>query len=302
MRRGGRLCVGLALWAAVAACNSGAPAGGVPGAPYGTPGVPAPYGSPGVPAPYGAPGMPTPYGTPGVPAPYAVPGVPAVPMPPAAPGLPPGFPSAPAIPAAPVVPAPAAPGLPSAAVPASFGVPECDHYAAAACGCASEVARSSLCMAATMAFPAWSRAVQVSPLARAAITQGCLQAEAGIASQCGGAAAGGPATPVAPAWDGQSTFDCGGNQTVRLSGMTVTLTASPAIRAGGNCTLQLADMDVSAPVVLWAAGNANVTITGGRLNGAEQAVSATGNAHVTMTGTTVTGAVQRRGNAQIAGP
>ncbi len=68
---------------------------------------------------------------------------------------------------------------PAAGAPASFGVPECDAYAARACGCANEMMRAPMCQAATMAFQGWAA---VAAMARDTVVQGCNQAAQGLAA------------------------------------------------------------------------------------------------------------------------
>ena len=110
---------------------------------------------------------------------------------------------------------------------------------------------------------------------------------------------GGPGT--AATWDGTTTFECGGNDAPILSGQTVTLTASPAIRTRANCRLTLENMNITAPVVIDAQGNSRVTVTGGSLNGAQNSIVASANASVDVGGATVTGPVQRSGNGHVNG-
>lgn len=106
---------------------------------------------------------------------------------------------------------------------------------------------------------------------------------------------------TAATWDGASTFSCGGNDAPILSGMTVTLAASPAFHTTGNCHLTLDNMNVTAPVVIEAQANSRVTVTGGSLNGSQNSISASANARVDVGGATVTGPVQRSGNGQVSG-
>ncbi len=82
---------------------------------------------------------------------------------------------------------PASGGTPSvaaggAAVPESFGVAECDAYAAKACNCSNAMLRPSLCQAATQSFASWRQ--MTNPAARTALGQGCAQAATSLASAC----------------------------------------------------------------------------------------------------------------------
>lgn len=99
-------------------------------------------------------------------------------------GLPASSPGAPAAPTG----APSVPGLlglPTAtAVPASFGIAECDHYAALACGCSNTLVAGSLCLAATQQFDAWRSTVASSPATIESVRSACVASEAGIRPQC----------------------------------------------------------------------------------------------------------------------
>ncbi len=105
----------------------------------------------------------------------------------------------------------------------------------------------------------------------------------------------------AATWDGKDTFVCKGNDAVALSGMAFELDASPAIRAESNCKLTLTDMTITAPVVVEAKGNAEVTISGGKLVGTDQAIKAGGNAKVKVEETAVEGVTEASANASIDG-
>ena len=107
-----------------------------------------------------------------------------------------------------------------------------------------------------------------------------------------------PRSAAAAKWDGKSTFTCGGTDAVTLTGVK----ASAGITAMGNCQLTLVDCDITAPTAIDANGNAQVTMTGGSLNGSSFAVKANGLAKITMTGTKVTGKTKAEGLAKITGP
>jgi len=80
-------------------------------------------------------------------------------------------------------------------------------------------------------------------------------------------------------WDGKSTLTCAGNMIMKLERKQAHLTSGTAIQAAGNCELEIIDCEIEAPIVLSAAGNAKVQISGGKL----------------------TGAIQRGGNATVTG-
>lgn len=115
-----------------------------------------------------------------------------------------------------------------------------------------------------------------------------------------GGSSGGGASETA-AWDGKAPFSCGGNDNVTLSGASAALPGQIAITAGGNCELTLEGVDVSGGTALSVAGNATVTVNGGRLAGTDAAVSASANATVTGSGVKVEGEVKKKGGAKVSG-
>lgn len=119
----------------------------------------------------------------------------------------------------------------------------------------------------------------------------------------GGSASTAPArTPsAATAWDGKSTFECGGSEVVKLEAITASLPTGTAIKASVNCQLTLVNMNITAPVAIEAVGNAKVTVTGGSLQGSTNSIVAAANAQVTVTGTKVTGKTKSSANGKITG-
>lgn len=106
----------------------------------------------------------------------------------------------------------------------------------------------------------------------------------------------------AAAWDGKSTFSCGGNDSVKLEGVTASIASGTAIRASGNCRLELVNVNVTAPDGIEALSNAVVTVTGGSINATGTAAKALGSAQITFSGTTVKGKTKALGGAKITGP
>jgi hypothetical protein len=123
----------------------------------------------GQPVPAGMPGMP---GAPGVP---GMPGMPTAPYP-GMPGMPTVDPNA--VPVPPAVTPTAAPGAPS------IGIPECDAYAARACGCNNEAIRAQMCSTAQTSMQGYQAAMAASPAARDTIVQACAAAETGLRQAC----------------------------------------------------------------------------------------------------------------------
>ncbi len=109
-----------------------------------------------------------------------------------------------------------------------------------------------------------------------------------------------PTAAAASKWDGKSPFTCGGNDVVKIEGVTAKL-AGTAITAGGNCKLTLVNVNLTAPTGVEAGGNAVVTLQGGSIAATTLAVHAGGLAQVKVTGTTMTGKTQAEGGAKITG-
>ena len=101
----------------------------------------------------------------------------------------------------------------------------------------------------------------------------------------------------AASWDGKSTFTCGGNDAVALSGVT----ATAGVKASANCTLTMTGVNITAPVAIEAGGNAKVVMTGGSINASTNSVVASSNAKVDLVGTKVTGKAKTSGAAKVTG-
>jgi hypothetical protein len=104
-------------------------------------------------------------------------------------------------------------------------------------------------------------------------------------------------TAAAGKWDGKSTFECGGNDVVALSGIT----ASAGVKAGANCRLTLTGVNITAPIGIEASANAKVVMTGGSINASTNSVVASAAAKVDLVGTKVTGKSKASGGAKITG-
>jgi len=74
----------------------------------------------------------------------------------------------------------------STGAPATFGVAECDAYAARACSCSRDELRPALCRAAHRSFARWSTQLQTSgsEATRARVARGCTLAEAPLRRTC----------------------------------------------------------------------------------------------------------------------
>jgi len=125
-----------------------------------------------------------------------------------------------------------------------------------------------------------------------------------IAYEVVSSGSGGSSTKEAKAasWDGKATLTCGGNENIRVKGVTANLSSGPAVDAGANCQVLLEDVDITAPIGIAAGGNAKVTMKGGSLTGTQFATQAGGLAQVTFEGTKVTGEKQAQGGAKVKGP
>ena len=115
---------------------------------------------------------------------------------------------------------------------------------------------------------------------------------------CGGMGGGG-----GDEWDGDTTFVCAGSEHKRLENQTVVVTDTDviAIDAAGSCVLEIVDCDITADFPLKAAGNAQVVVRGGTLNGRKNSIQAWGNAVVTVDGAKIVGETGTTGNGKILG-
>jgi hypothetical protein len=108
------------------------------------------------------------------------------------------------------------------------------------------------------------------------------------------------ASAKAGKWDGKTTFECGGNDVITLSGVTATVSGT-AVKAMGNCQLTLTGVSITAAVGIDASGNAKVNMAGGSINATTNSAVATAGAHVTCVGTKVTGKSKASGAATVTG-
>ena len=117
-----------------------------------------------------------------------------------------------------------------------------------------------------------------------------------VAAKDGGGA-GAAKSAAAAKWDGKTTFECGGNDAVSLTGIT----ATTGVKASGSCQLTLTGVNITAPVAIDASVNAHVTMTGGSITASTNSVVASVNAKVNLVGTKVTGKSKSSGNAKVTG-
>ena len=102
---------------------------------------------------------------------------------------------------------------------------------------------------------------------------------------------------AAAKWDGKSTFECSGNDSITLTGIT----ASAGVKASGNCQLTMTGVNITAPVGIDASASAKVTMTGGSITSSTNSVVASAAAKVDLVGTKVTGKSKSSGAAKITG-
>jgi hypothetical protein len=118
-----------------------------------------------------------------------------------------------------------------------------------------------------------------------------------IAAKDTSSPAGAAKAAAAAKWDGKSTFECGGNDIVALSGVT----ATAGVKAAGNCQLTITGTSITAPVAIEASGNAKVVMTGGSITASTNSVVASASAKVDIVGTKVSGKAKSSGAAKITG-
>ena len=91
-------------------------------------------------------------------------------------------------------------------------------------------------------------------------------------------------------------IQCAGQERIAAAGVVIDNPASAAIRASGQCVVELTDAMVSgSDYGVEATGNARVVLTNSRVTGGEAAVVSAGNATVELPGTEVVGEVRVQG-------
>jgi hypothetical protein len=104
-------------------------------------------------------------------------------------------------------------------------------------------------------------------------------------------------------WDGSAPLHCGGVDNIAVSGVEATFTAGAAIVATGNCQVRCTDCKLSAPTIVEASGNAQVSLINGSAKGTVLLAEATGNARVTVGGNvTVSGRTKEMANGKVSAP
>jgi len=103
------------------------------------------------------------------------------------------------------------------------------------------------------------------------------------------------------AWDGKTPLSCSGNDSVKVEDVTASIASGSAVKASANCTLELVNVNITAPTGIEALANAKVTVKGGSVTSTSFAAKALGNAQITFSGTTVSGKTQALGAAKISG-
>ena len=104
-------------------------------------------------------------------------------------------------------------------------------------------------------------------------------------------------------WAGGTPLQCGGNDSIDASDVTVAFSSGSAIDAGGNCHVTCTRCTIKAPVAISAGGNAEITLIDSHVEGSQTGVEAGGNAQVKFAGnSTLVGSVSKGGNAQVMAP
>ena len=102
-------------------------------------------------------------------------------------------------------------------------------------------------------------------------------------------------------WDRQSPLECTGNAVMVLEDRTLDRPFGPLFDASGHCQLRLQGIRAHAQRILVARDDAQVVISGGRLEAIGSVIEASGNAVVTVEGAELIGKQQRDGAARIEG-
>lgn len=72
------------------------------------------------------------------------------------------------------------------------------------------------------------------------------------------ASSGGPI--FGPAWDGEAPFRCGGNDEIRIEGVTANLPGQTAVTADLNCEVTIVDSEITAATGIDASGNGTIRL------------------------------------------
>ena len=104
------------------------------------------------------------------------------------------------------------------------------------------------------------------------------------------AAGGGVSSVFGPRWDGSAPLVCGGNDDLEIEGVTANLPGEVAIRATGNCRVELRDCTIEAGNVVVASGNHDVVFHDCTLVASGNGIEAGGNRRVELRNTTLSAA------------
>lgn len=88
-------------------------------------------------------------------------------------------------------------------------------------------------------------------------------------------------------WDGTGPFRCGGNDSVRISGVTANLPRDTAITVEANCELEIVDSNITAWQGIEAGGNRRVVIRNSTIRATGTGIRADGNKHIELINSTV---------------
>jgi len=113
---------------------------------------------------------------------------------------------------------------------------------------------------------------------------------------------GGPGAIAAATWDGSTTYVCGPNEQVTLSGVKAEVTGGPAISAKANCQLRLKNVKLTGPIGIEAEANAKIVLYKSTIKGEQIGVKAGDNARIELKSSTVEGqetAVEAGANLEL---
>jgi hypothetical protein len=111
-------------------------------------------------------------------------------------------------------------------------------------------------------------------------------------------------TPLPPTsadgWDRKSSLWCA-NKAIELRGETLRVAEGAAFEVAEGCRLRLIDCDIEAETVVSGGGKSEIEIVGGRLHGTKQVLWAGGNASITIRETTIEGGSDDEPMLYVAG-
>lgn len=103
-------------------------------------------------------------------------------------------------------------------------------------------------------------------------------------------------------WDGKEPFSCGGNDRFEIDDVKAKFKGTTALNIGGNCQVELRNVDIEGKIGANISGNGRLTLFSGTIEGATTGIEVGGNGRVVLHDGTVKGggyAIDASINAQV---